>query len=89
MGGHDGTCYLPSVEIFEPRKGSWVPGDEMKVPRGHFVAPVIGDAIYAIGGQTEGNYILDWVETYRLDRGWSITKLKGIGARCLFSAAVY
>ncbi|KAF9613543.1 hypothetical protein IFM89_008671 [Coptis chinensis] len=89
LGGYDGNAYVPSIEVFDPCMGSWLAGDEMKQSRGYFVAPVIGEAIYAIGGQTEGNNMVDAVETYRIGHGWSVSKLKGIGKRCFFSAILH
>lgn len=61
LGGYDGNDYIANVEIFDPRMGSWMEGDKMRQPRGYFAAPVISDTIYAIGGQTAGNDILDSV----------------------------
>lgn len=89
LGGYDGYKYVPSIEVFDPCMGSWLAGEDMKHSRGFFVAPVIGDTIYAIGGQAESNHIVDVVETYRVGHGWSMNRMKGIGRRCYFSAALY
>lgn len=61
LGGYNGYKYVSSVEIFDPRMGLWLAGNDMKQSRGYFAAPVIGDTIYAIGGQSEGNNIQDSV----------------------------
>ncbi|KAF5198235.1 Kelch-like protein, partial [Thalictrum thalictroides] len=89
LGGYNGSTYVPTIEVFDPFMDSWIAGDEMKQPRGYFVVPVIGQSIYAIGGQREGSNIVDSVEMYKLGHGWSETNLKGIGERCFFSSVLH
>lgn len=52
---------VPSVEIFDPRLGSWIFGEPMKTPRGYSAAVVIEDFIYVIGGIKLGGNIFDTV----------------------------
>lgn len=47
-----------SVEVFDPRVGSWMMGEQMNDSRGHFGAVVIGGKIYAIGGMNDREEIL-------------------------------
>lgn len=52
---------VPTVEIFEPRVGSWMTGEPMNNAKGYFGAVVLGGKIYNIGGVKENNEILDTV----------------------------
>lgn len=61
MGGYDGGKIVSTVEVFDPRKGSWMMGTSMNSCRGYSPAVVFGDAIYAIGGLKKGDEILDTV----------------------------
>lgn len=61
MGGYDGRKIVPTVEVFDPRKGSWMMADSMIDSRGYSAAVVIGDAIYVIGGLKDNNEISDTV----------------------------
>lgn len=58
LGGYDGERMVQSVEVFDPRVGSWMMGEQMKDSRGHFGAVVIGGKIYAIGGINNSEEIL-------------------------------
>lgn len=52
---------VPTVEIFEPRLGSWMMGKPMNNARGSSGAVVLEEKIYAIGGVKDNNEILDTV----------------------------
>lgn len=53
---------VSSVEIYEPRRGTWIEGEAMKEARGYSAAAVVKDCIYVIGGyKGEGVDILDTV----------------------------
>lgn len=62
IGGYDGSAMVSSVEIYEPRTGTWTAGEAMKELRGYSAAAVVKDSIYVIGGyKGEGEDILDTV----------------------------
>ncbi|PON70273.1 BTB-kelch protein [Parasponia andersonii] len=88
VGGYDGQKIVSTVEIFDPRYGSWMMEDSMNNCRGYSAAVVIGDTIFVIGGLNDNNEILDNVECYKEGLGWQSTDLKAIGKRCFFSAIV-
>ena len=52
---------VPSVEIFDPRLGSWTIGEPMKNPRGYFAAGAVKESICVIGGIRVGENIVDTV----------------------------
>ncbi|KAJ0745243.1 putative DCD domain-containing protein NRP [Helianthus annuus] len=60
-GGYDGKTMLSTVEIYDPRRGSWVFGKPMNNPRGCSAAAVAKDSIYIIGGVKSGDEINDTV----------------------------
>lgn len=62
MGGFDGTTTVSSVEIFDPRLGSWTIGEPMNRPRGYSAAVVVGDCIYNMGGVKGDGDIGDNIE---------------------------
>ena len=55
---------VSTVEVFDPRVGSWMTGESMNDPRGYFGAAVIRDSIYVIGGVKDNKEILDTVITF-------------------------
>lgn len=61
MGGFDGETMVSSVEILDPRLGSWMMGEPLNVPRGYTAAAVLGDAIFVIGGLQTTSDIWDTV----------------------------
>ncbi|KAF4358530.1 hypothetical protein F8388_026144 [Cannabis sativa] len=61
LGGYNGQNVTSSVEIFDPRNGSWMMGDSMNDSRGYSAAAVIEDTIYAIGGIKGDNENLETV----------------------------
>lgn len=52
---------VPSVEVFDPRLGTWVMGETMNHPRGYSAAAVVKESIYVIGGVRVGDNIVDTV----------------------------
>ena len=66
IGGFDGTKMVPSVEIFDPRLGSWMSGDPINQPRGYAAAAVVKGSIYVIGGLRAGEDMVDSVCTFLL-----------------------
>lgn len=52
---------ISTVEVFDPRIGSWVMGESMNTSRGCFAAVVIGNSIFVIGGTNENDGVLDTV----------------------------
>ena len=52
---------VPSVEIYDPRNGSWMTGAVMNKPRGYSAAAVLEDSLYVIGGTTDSGTITDTV----------------------------
>lgn len=61
VGGHDGNGMVSSVEVFDPRAGSWMMGESLNDSRGYSGAAVIADSIYVIAGLDENDEILDTV----------------------------
>ncbi len=55
VGGRwGGTGALATVEVFDPASGSWRDGPEMNEARSGFGAAVVGDRIFAAGGEILG-----------------------------------
>ncbi|KAL5727371.1 hypothetical protein ACHQM5_000579 [Ranunculus cassubicifolius] len=94
VGGYDGKNYLKSAERFDPREGKWSKVQSMRTSRGGHSLALLKGKLYSLGGYDGDKYVstvevfdpLMNVEIYVPDIGWSITKLKGIGKRCCFSA---
>lgn len=61
LGGFDGSAMVPSIEIYDPRLGSWMSGEPMKHSRGYLAAAVVKESIYVIGGVKIGDEIVDTV----------------------------
>lgn len=61
LGGFDGSAMVPSIEVYDPRLGSWMSGEPMKLSRGYLGAAVVKEAIYVIGGVKNGSEIVDTV----------------------------
>lgn len=61
LGGFDGSAMVPSIEVYDPRLGSWMSGEPMKHSRGYLGAAVVKEAIYVIGGVKNGSEIVDTV----------------------------
>ncbi|KAK6786530.1 hypothetical protein RDI58_015055 [Solanum bulbocastanum] len=88
LGGYDGEKMVSSVEILDPRFGSWVMGEQMNSTRGYSGAVVIGGKIFVIGGVNDQEEILNSVECYEDGHGWQLTNWRTLGKRCFFSALV-
>lgn len=52
---------VPSVEIFDPRLPSWVPGIPMQKPRGYAASAVINDTFYMMGGLSNEDEVTEIV----------------------------
>ena len=52
---------VPSVEIYDPRNGSWMTGPAMNIPRGFSAAAVVKESMYVIGGVIDGVTMTDTV----------------------------
>ena len=61
LGGYDGVQMVPTVEVFDPRIGSWMMGDPMNDSRGYSGAFTIGEKIYVMGGMKDDEEFLDTV----------------------------
>lgn len=61
IGGYDGAQMVPTVEVFEPRVGSWTMLEPMKYARGYMGTVTLGNTIYVISGMQENEEILDTV----------------------------
>lgn len=61
LGGHDGYQMVPSIEIYDPRRGTWTIGEAMNYSRGYSAAAVLKESIYVIGGVKSDNEIIDTV----------------------------
>ena len=73
MGGHNGSKFLSTVEVLDTLQNKIVPlsGLMMNSPRSFFGAAVVGNSIYAVGGQNNNGNGLDSVEvlTFNVDVG--------------------
>lgn len=61
LGGFDGITMVPSVEIYDPRLGTWITGEPMNKGRGYSAAAVLKDSIYVVGGVKNNEEIVDMV----------------------------
>jgi len=61
LGGFDGDKMVQSIEVFDPRLGTWTMGEPMSHPRGYCAAVVVKESIYMIGGVKVGEDIVDIV----------------------------
>lgn len=61
IGGFNGITMTPSVEIYDPRLGTWMTGEPMNQGRGYLCAAVIKDSIYVIGGTKTNEDIVEEV----------------------------
>eukprot|EP00102_Acyrthosiphon_pisum_P021695 XP_016658905.1 PREDICTED: ring canal kelch homolog isoform X2 [Acyrthosiphon pisum] len=50
VGGHDGTSYLNSVEVFDVSIQKWKMVSSMSIRRSHFGVGVLNNLLYAVGG---------------------------------------
>jgi len=63
IGGFDGGSLVASVEVFDPRRGTWMTDTPMNHARGYSAAAVLGNAVYVIGGWEGNGNIADKVST--------------------------
>lgn len=61
LGGDDGSQMVPSIEIFDPCRRTWMLGEPMKYSRGYSTAAVLKESIYVIGGVQSDDEIVDMV----------------------------
>lgn len=61
LGGCDGSKMVRSTEIYDPRLGTWMFGEPMKLARGYSAAAVLQDSIYVIGGVKSNEEVVDVV----------------------------
>ncbi len=61
IGGYDGDRIVSSVEVFDPRVGSWMMEEPLNDTREYAGVVTIGDSIYVIGGRNENRKTLDTV----------------------------
>lgn len=61
LGGSDGSQIMPSVEIYDPRQGTWMIGEPMNYSRVYVAAAALKESIYVIGGAQSDNEVLDTV----------------------------
>ena len=52
---------VPTVEVFEPRVGSWMTSEPLKCARGYMGTVTLGNNILVIGGTREEHEVLDTV----------------------------
>ncbi|XP_021744386.1 kelch-like protein 12 [Chenopodium quinoa] len=84
----DGRNMVASVEVFDPRRGTWMSEAPMNHSRGYSTAVVLNDRIYAIRGMRGNENVLDKVERYQEGLGWQVTNLKAVGKRCFAPTVV-
>ncbi|KAG8374458.1 hypothetical protein BUALT_Bualt11G0134300 [Buddleja alternifolia] len=88
LGGYDGIAMVLSVEIYDPRLGTWMTGEPMNQGRGYLAAAVLKESIYAIGGVQTNEEVVDKIECYKEGQGWEETNLRAVGKRSFASAMV-
>jgi hypothetical protein len=54
IGGQIGVTAVDTVEAFDPSSGSWTTLDPMPTPRSHASVARVGEAVFVIGGFSEG-----------------------------------
>lgn len=65
LGGFDGKTMVPSVEVFDPRLGTWMMEETtMNHSRGYFAAAVVKDSIYVVGGVNDCQTIVNTVSIF-------------------------
>ena len=78
---------VPTVEVFDPRIGSWMTGESMNDPRGYSGAVVLGESIYVIGGLKDNEEILDTVitSTFKKKKKKKVQLPSGRDCICFYS----
>lgn len=54
---------VKSIEIYDPRIGSWTTGEPMNIQRGYAAAAILKKSLYIIGGVENGDNITDIVSS--------------------------
>ncbi|CAN6349813.1 unnamed protein product [Urochloa humidicola] len=88
IGGYNGDKMVSSVEIYDPRLNAWRMGDPMSSPRGYAASVSLDGSVYLIGGLQSNVQILDTVEVYNANSGWSALSFSSLGKRSFASAVV-
>ncbi|XP_073114552.1 uncharacterized protein [Elaeis guineensis] len=88
IGGFDGEEMVSSVETYDPRMPSWIMAEPMNSSRGYAATAVLDGSLFVIGGIKGQDNILDTIECYKEQGGWSNSGLRAIGRRCFCSAIV-
>ncbi|KAJ8570909.1 hypothetical protein K7X08_037881 [Anisodus acutangulus] len=78
LGGHDGSQNVSSIEIYDPRRGTWMIGEPMNYPTGYSTTAVLKESIYVIGGVQSDNELIDMIERYKEGEGWQTTDLRAV-----------
>lgn len=55
---------VTSIEVFDPRLGTWTTGEPLNHARGYSGAVVLKESIYMIGGLKVGEQVVDTVSKY-------------------------
>lgn len=58
MGGFDGEKMTASLEVYDPRVGTWMVSSTINQERGYASAVMVGERIYVIGGVQSDEKIL-------------------------------
>ncbi|CAN6336402.1 unnamed protein product [Urochloa humidicola] len=88
IGGYNGNKMVSSVEIYDPRLNAWRMGGPMSSPRGYAASVSLDGSVYLIGGLQSNVQILDTVEVYNANSGWSALSFSSLGKRSFASAVV-
>ena len=73
LGGYDGNAMVSTVEIYDPRRGSWMIGEPMNHPRGFSAAAVAKDCVYIFGGLRSGEKINETVSRLKSTLSYSLS----------------
>ena len=55
---------VATVEVYDPRYGTWMDEAPMNYSRGYSATVALGDSIYAIGGMGENGEIVEKVHPF-------------------------
>ena len=68
VGGHDGSWYLKTAEVFDPATGKWSAIQSMGTQRRGLGVAALGGKLYAVGGY-DGSSYLKTAEVFELQTG--------------------
>ncbi|KAL0299340.1 UNVERIFIED_CONTAM: B2 protein [Sesamum radiatum] len=88
LGGYDGDKMVSSIEVLDPRVGSWMMEEPMQAAKGYFGSFVLGEKLYVVGGCMQEMEVLDVIESYADGCGWQVVGRTALGKRCFFSSLV-